>query len=103
MGVETSTENPISHGLGLVMSLIKLVVEDRPLPSLGIPGVISIIVGIAFGVWMLDAFVATREIITNVALASIAFILIGFFLILTAITLYAITRLASKLNVNNSD
>ena len=30
VGVKTSTENPAKHGIGLLMSLIKLVVEDRP-------------------------------------------------------------------------
>lgn len=36
-GLETSTHSPISHGLGVVMSIIRLVVEERPLVFLGIP------------------------------------------------------------------
>ena len=32
VGEKTSTKNPLVHGVGLLMSLIKLVVEDRPLP-----------------------------------------------------------------------
>jgi uncharacterized membrane protein YcjF (UPF0283 family) len=79
------------------MSLIKLVVEDRPLPYLGLPGIVSIAVGVLFGVWMMNIYAQTHEITTNVALASISFILIGFFMISTAITLYAITRLSTKL------
>ncbi|MCW4029677.1 MAG: glycosyltransferase family 2 protein [Candidatus Bathyarchaeota archaeon] len=101
VGAKTSTENPFTHGIGLVMSLVKLVVEERPLPFLGIPGAISIIIGVSFGLWLLDMFIKTREIVTNVALASIAFLLIGFFLTLTAIILYAITRLANKFNHSN--
>ncbi len=98
VGVETSSENAVTHGIGVVMSLIRLVVEDRPLPFLGVPGMISIVVGVLFGAWLLDMFARTGEIVTNVALASVAFILIGFFMISTAITLYAITRLASRMN-----
>jgi glycosyltransferase involved in cell wall biosynthesis len=98
VGVKTSTENAAKHGLGLLMSLIKLVVEDRPLPFLGIPGVAFLTSGVFFGVWMMSLYAQTHEITTNIALASIAFILIGFFLISTAITLYAITRLANKMN-----
>ena len=101
VGVETSSENAVSHGLGLIMSIVKMVVEDRPLPFLGIPGVISLIVGAFFGVWLLDLYASTHEIVTNVALASIAFILVGFFMISTAITLYAIRRLASRMNNHN--
>jgi len=96
-GAKTSTKNPVTHGLGLIMSLIRLVVEDRPLPLLGIPGVCFLAAGIFFGVWMMQLYAVSHAITTNIALASIAFILIGFFLISTAITLYAITRLASRI------
>jgi glycosyltransferase involved in cell wall biosynthesis len=95
-GVKTSSENAVTHGLGIIMSIVKLVVEDRPLPFLGIPGVLSLASGVFFGIWMLTLYAETHAIVTNVALASIGFILIGFFLISTAITLYAITRLGHK-------
>lgn len=91
--LKTSTRNPIRHGADVVMSIVKLMVEDKPLTMLGIPGIISLIVGVAFGVWMLQIYATEHQIATNVALASIAFILIGLFAIFTAITLYAISRL----------
>ena len=97
---KTSTKNPLSHGAGLIMSLIKLVVEDRPLPYLGLPGIVSIAVGALFGVWMMNMYAASGQIATNVALASITFILLGFFMVSTAITLYAITRLSNKMRSN---
>jgi len=62
------------------------------------PGIICLIVGAFFGVWMLQLYAAEHRIVTNVALASVAFILIGFFALSTAITLYAITRLTEKAN-----
>jgi glycosyltransferase involved in cell wall biosynthesis len=95
-GVKTSSENAFTHGLGILMSLVKLVVEDRPLPFLGIPGILSLIGGVFFGIWMITLYAQTHAIVTNIALASIALILIGFFLISTSITLYAITRLAKR-------
>lgn len=91
--VKTSSKNPFRHGVGLLMSIIKLVVEDRPLPLLGLPGAVSLAVGIIFGVWLMGLYSAYHRIITNVALASIAFILIGFFMVSTSITLYAIGRI----------
>jgi glycosyltransferase involved in cell wall biosynthesis len=100
VGVKTSKENAAKHGIGLVMSLIKLVVEDRPLPFLGIPGIMFIALGTLFGVWMMEIYASTHSIVTNVALASIAFLLIGFFMVSTAITLYAITRLSKRMSGN---
>jgi hypothetical protein len=96
--VKNSTHNPIRHGVSVVMSIVRLVVEDRPLVFLGIPGVVSLLVGVLFGVWMLQIYALERHIVTNIALASMAFILIGFFCVSTAITLYAISRLARKTN-----
>jgi hypothetical protein len=95
-GAKTSTKNPFIHGMGLIMYLVKLVVEDRPLPLLGIPGIGSLVAGVFFGLWMMTEYAQTHQISTNVALASISFILIGFFMISTAITLYAITRISTK-------
>jgi glycosyltransferase involved in cell wall biosynthesis len=90
--------NPVKHGVSVVMSIVKLVVEDRPLVFMGIPGVLSLMIGAFFGVWMLQIYSAEHRIITNVALASLAFVLIGFFLLSTSITLYAIARLAQRTN-----
>jgi glycosyltransferase involved in cell wall biosynthesis len=97
VGVETSTENPITHGLGLLMSIFKLVVEDRPLPFLGLPGIFSLAIGFLFGVWMIDVYAVSSKIVTNLALASITFVFIGFFLVSTSVTLYSITRVAKKI------
>jgi glycosyltransferase involved in cell wall biosynthesis len=94
--VATSTENPVTHGIGVVMSLVRLVVEERPLLMLGIPSLLCLSAGIGFGLWMLQIYALRHAIETNIALASIAFILIGFFMLSTAITLYAISRISRK-------
>ena len=98
IGVETSTKHPVSHGVGLIMSLVRLVVEDRPITYLGVPGIISLAIGTLFGIWMMDVYAAEQRIVTNLALASIGFILIGFFTVSTAITLYAIARISQKVS-----
>jgi glycosyltransferase involved in cell wall biosynthesis len=98
--VATSTENPVTHGLGVVMSIIRLIVEEKPLLVLGIPGLLCLFAGIAFGAWMLQLYAIEHQIVTNIALASIAFVLIGFFMLSTAITLYAISRISKRMNGN---
>jgi len=101
--MENSTRNPIKHGANVIMSIVKLVVEDKPLMLLGMPGLLCLTAGVFFGVWMLQIYAAEHRIVTNIALASMAFILIGFFALSTAITLYAISRLLEKTNKNKSD
>jgi glycosyltransferase involved in cell wall biosynthesis len=100
--VATSSENPVRHGIGVGMSLIRLIVEESPLTTLGIPGLLFLFGGIAFGLWMLQIYAVEHMIATNVALASIALVLISFFMLSSAITLYAISRLSKKWTGNNS-
>jgi len=94
----TSTQNPLEHGASVVMSIIRLIVEEKPLMLLGLPGIIFLFGGTAFGIWMLKIFAEEQKIVTNIALASMAFILIGMFTLFTAITLYAISRQSQKMN-----
>lgn len=101
--IATSTKNPVRHGMGVVMSFVRLVVEESPLPTLGIPGLLFLFLGIGFGVWMLQIYALERTIETNVALASIAFIIISFFLLSLAITLYAISRISTRINAKSSE
>lgn len=97
-GLKTSKQNSLAHGLGVVTSITKLVVEDRPIMMLGLPGVLLLTVGIVFGVWMLQIYASEHHIVTNIALASISFIMIGFFALSTAITLYGIKRAIEKIH-----
>jgi len=91
-GLETSTHSPLTHGFGVISTIIKLVVEERPLTYLGIPGATLLLIGMFFGLWTLQIYSAQRYIVTNIALVSLAFTLIGIFCVFTAITLYAILR-----------
>jgi len=95
---ETSSQNLIGHGASVLSSLVKLVVEERPLVFLGLPGILFLAIGIFFGFWMLQIYAIEHQIVTNIALASLTFVLMGFFALSTAIMLYAIVRLAEKTN-----
>lgn len=97
---KTSSQGAFGHGASVVMSILRLVVEDRPLLLLGLPGMVSLCVGVLFGIWMLQIYAVEQQITTNIALASMAFILIGMFSIFTAITLYAIARQGHKNHSN---
>jgi len=95
-GLDTSTHNALRHGASVITSIVRIVVEEKPLFYLGIPGAVFLVVGMFFGSWMMQIYASEGHIQTNIALASIAFVLIGLFVIFTAITLYAISRLARK-------
>jgi len=99
-GLETSTHNPFRHGMGVISTIIRLVVEERPLVYLGIPGAALLCIGMFFGLWALQVYVTHHYVVTNIALASLTFTMTGIFTIFTAITLYAIIRATKKRMTN---
>jgi len=99
--VATSTEHPVKHGIGVLMSIVRIIVEEKPLTLLGLPGLLCLFAGLGFGVWMLQIYALEHRIVTNIALASMAFILIGCFVLSTAITLYAIARIIARVDKNS--
>lgn len=89
---ETSTKNPLSHGLELIRTLLDLVTWKRPLAFLGIPGVALLGVAAFFMVNMLSLFNRTRYFSLPMTLLATAFGLAGMTMLSTAVMLYAIQK-----------
>ena len=87
---DTSTHNPISHGSSVILSTLKYVAIERPLIFYGIPGIIFLLVGLAFGVWTIQIYSEQGQVITNIALVGVGGVIMGTILMLTAIILYSI-------------
>ena len=87
---DTSTHNPISHGSSVILSTLKYVAIERPLVFYGIPGVIFLLVGLAFGIWTIQIFSEEGQVITNIALVGVSGVIMGTILMLTATILYSI-------------
>jgi len=94
--LETSSQSPVKHGFSVISTIIKMVVEERPLVYLGVPGSLLFLTGAFFGLWALQIYLTYRYIPINIALAALAFGMIGIFFIFTAITLYSILRAVKR-------
>lgn len=96
-GLDTSTHHPVRHGVNVLSTIIRLVVEERPLVYLGVPAMLTLLVGVSFGLWTLQLYAVEHRIVTNVFLTSITLTLLGIFSLFTAITLFAIIRQRERL------
>ena len=47
---ETSSQNPVKHGVMVLYNIIGMISYRRPLPAFGIPGFILLIIGFVFGI-----------------------------------------------------
>ena len=87
---DTSTHNPASHGLSVILCTMKFISIEHPLKFYGIPGVILLTIGLFFIVWTIQGFTETRQIITNVSLIGIGATILGVVLCTTSIMLFSI-------------
>ena len=85
---DTSTHNPISHGMSVILSTMKFTSIERPLTFYGIPGIVLFSIGLFFMVWTLQIFSESRQIVTNITLIGIGSVMIGILFLMTAIILY---------------
>jgi len=87
---ETSTQNPVSHGVEVVMSTVKHLSIRRPMLFYGVPGLIAMLVAISFWLWTLQIFAATRQVSTNIALIALGATIVGLMLLTTAVILWVL-------------
>ncbi len=87
-GKDTSTHNPLFHGLDVILSIVKHLSIRHPLLFYGVPGSLSLAVSLGFWWLTLSVFVQQHKVITNVALAAVASTMVGLILMAVGVILW---------------
>lgn len=87
-----SSQNPIAHGLHLVTNILRTVEEERPISSLGIPGLLSAACGSGFAYLTIANYIDSGTFPLGLALVSIFFTLAGIFACFTSIVLHSLNK-----------
>ncbi|MFQ5910683.1 MAG: glycosyltransferase family 2 protein, partial [Thermoplasmata archaeon] len=87
---DTSTHQPVYHGLDVLGSTLKHLSVRHPLLFYGLPAIVFIALGVFFGVWALQIYAATTQLITNIALVSLTSMIVGLILGTTAVILFTL-------------
>lgn len=95
-GKDSSTHNPLYHGMDVVLSMVKHLSIRHPLLFYGVPSFMLLIIALAFGIWTLQIFAATRQIITNIALISIGAGIVGMMLLTTGLLLWVLVSVVKE-------
>ena len=90
---DSSTLNPISHGVGVLTRIVAMISQTRPLLFFGIPGVVLVAAGLYLGMWVLDVAQGGGGVAAGRAMLSVLLVLAGVFSTFTGIILNAISRL----------
>ena len=90
---DTSTHNPISHGIGVLYSVLQFISLRHPLAFYGLPGIVLLGVAALFLKNALNLFSSTGYVSTNMILISIGIAVVGVVLLATAAIVYTLIAL----------
>jgi hypothetical protein len=90
---DTSTHNPISHGIRVLYSVFQFVSLRHPLAFYGLPGIALLSIATYFMRNALNLFSATGLVSTNMKLVSVGIAVVGVVLLATAPILYTLIAL----------
>lgn len=85
-GVDTSTHNPLRHGIAVIAAILRVIFYERPLRFLGIPGATLFLLGMMLGlIFFYNHYLASPpQFIPIIFHASVALILVGYLAVFTA-------------------
>ena len=93
---KTSSQNPISHGTGVLISTLKYISIERPLVFYGIPSFIFFIIGLTFTFFAVQYYAEIGRLNTNLTLIAGGTLLIGVVLVVTTILLYSLVSVVRE-------
>jgi len=76
-GLETSTKGPTSHGVSVLTYVLQIVAEKHPLLFISLPGFVSVLIGIYFGIRTLQIYNITHIFPIQDAILVSIFVIIG--------------------------
>jgi len=95
---KTSTHNPISHGISVILSTTKFVSTEHPISFYGIPGLVLLGIGLIFVAWTIQYFTEFDVFHPILALLAIGITLFGLLCVLTSIILFSLVYIVREQN-----
>ncbi len=95
---KTSKKTPLTHGGQLLANLVRLVMEERPLMYLGVPGIVIFFLGMLAAFYMVLSFDPSRPLSLHVMLITVGSTVAGLLLVVTALILYSLQRTSKRID-----
>jgi len=93
---DTSSQNPVSHGTGVLLSTLKYISIERPLRFYGIPSFILFTIGLIFTFFATQYYAEVGRLNTNLTLIAGGTLVISMMLMVTAILLYSLVSVVRE-------
>ena len=96
-GLETSSQNPLAHGLEILSAVLRIAGEKHPVGLFAAPGLLSIVAGLGGWLWVANRFAEVRELPLGIALVSTILLIAGILAVMTGVILYTIANVSRRL------
>jgi hypothetical protein len=83
----------IAHGLMVLNGILRLVGQYRPLLFFGVPGMLLLLGGMAWGMWVVDIYRRQQGLAAGYAMISVLLSVVGTVALSTGITLHSVRGL----------
>ena len=87
---DTSSQNPLSHGVSVLYDIIILISCLRPLPAFGIPGLVLVFLGIGAAYMAFSEYYVTSRFPFGLSMISEIFLILGILMGVSALILNAV-------------
>jgi glycosyltransferase involved in cell wall biosynthesis len=97
---ETSSQNPLKHGVLVLYNIIGMISYRRPLPTFGIPGFVLLIIGLIFGSWAITEYYTTANFPFVLSMICGVSVMMGLLLMIAALILNYLVIFVTKQKEN---
>jgi glycosyltransferase involved in cell wall biosynthesis len=95
----TSKQNPATHGFHVLSSVIKLIVERRPLLLIGVPGFILTTIGLLLGIYTLQYYNQTQIFLLSYILLICMLLIIGTLSMFMGLVLNVLSAMVRRFSI----
>ena len=99
---ETSSQNPVKHGILVLYNIIGMISYRRPLPAFGIPGFLLFLIGLIIGSWAITEYYTTTHFPFFLAMLCGISVMMGLLLVIAALILNYLVMFVKKEKENAS-
>jgi glycosyltransferase involved in cell wall biosynthesis len=96
-GLDSSSQNPLMHGLEIVSTILRIAGEKHPVLLFGVPGLLAILAGLGGWFWTVQRYAEIRQLPLGTALVSTILLIAGIVAVNTAMILYTIANVSRRL------
>jgi glycosyltransferase involved in cell wall biosynthesis len=96
-GLETSSQNPFSHGLEILSAVLQIAGEKHPVALFGVPGFVATVAGLGGWLWVANRFAEVKQLPIGIALLSTILLIGGIISLMTGLILYAVANVSRRL------